>query len=342
MIPAIFGLSGPLLSDAERAFFAAVEPLGFILFGRNIFDPGQVRDLTASLRDLSGRQDVPILIDQEGGRVARLRAPHWPEFPAARSFGALWQTAPATAMMAARANAEALGAICASVGINTPCLPVLDLDLPGAHPSMIADRSFGSDPLCVAALGRAVLDGLADAGVASVMKHVPGYGRAAVDSHHGLPVVDADEALLAADLEPFAALASRSLMAMTAHAVFTAWDADAPATLSATIIEHIVRQRIGFDGLLMTDDIAMGALSGDMASRARAAIAAGCDVVLHCSADMAEMEAMAAVLPQVSAETLRRLGRAMAGVTLCAEESAIARSKVALARRDALVASVSA
>lgn len=342
MIPAIFGLSGPVLTDAERSFFAASAPAGFILFGRNIVDPEQVRALTDSLRVLSGRADVPILIDQEGGRVARLRPPHWPDLPAARMFGTLWRTAPATAMMAARANAEALGAICASVGVNAPCLPVLDLDLPGAHPSMIADRSFGSDPLAVAALGRAVLDGLADGGVAGVMKHLPGYGRAAVDSHHALPVVDAAEELLADELAPFTALATRARMAMTAHAVFTAWDADAPATLSAKVIGTIVRDRIGFDGLLMTDDIAMGALDGTMAHRATAAITAGCDTVLHCSADLAEMESIAAALPSAPPAALRRLDRAMAGTRLSDSDTATTRWKAALAKAEALVASVSA
>lgn len=342
MTPAIFGLSGPVLTDAERRFFADAAPMGFILFARNIVDPPQVRSLTDSLRDLSGRADVPILVDQEGGRVARLRPPHWPDLPAARMFGTLWQTAPATAMMAARANAEALGAVCASVGINAPCLPVLDLDLPGAHPAMIADRSFGSDPLAVAALGRAVLDGLADAGVAGVMKHLPGYGRAGVDSHHALPVVDAAEELLADELAPFTALAARARMAMTAHAVFTAWDADAPATLSAKVIGTIVRDRIGFDGLLMTDDIAMGALDGTMSLRASAAIAAGCDVVLHCSAEMAEMEAIATALPQASPDALARLERAMAVTRLPDADTATTRWKAALAKAEALVASVSA
>ena len=342
MTPAIFGLSGPVLTDAERSFFSTSAPTGFILFGRNIVDPEQVRGLTDSLRVLSGRTDVPILIDQEGGRVARLRAPHWPDLPAARMFGALWQTAPATAMMAARANAEALGAICASVGVNAPCLPVLDLDLPGAHPAMIADRSFGGDPRAVAALGRAVLDGLADAGVAGVMKHLPGYGRAAVDSHHALPVIDADEAMLAADLAPFAALSTRALMAMTAHAIFTAWDSTAPATLSARVIGAIIRDRIGFNGLLMTDDIAMGALSGDMAARSSAALAAGCDLVLHCSADLAEMEAIAAALPSAGEVTLQRLEAAMTGARLCDNDTATTRWKAALAKAEALVASVSA
>jgi beta-N-acetylhexosaminidase len=342
MIPAIFGLSGPVLTAAEHSFFRASRPMGFILFGRNIVDPDQLRALTDALRSMSGRADLPILVDQEGGRVARLKPPHWPELPAARSFGALWQVAPATAMMAARANAEALGAICAGAGINAPCLPVLDLDLPGAHPAMIADRSFGSDPIAVAALGRAVLDGLADAGVAGVMKHAPGYGRAAVDSHHALPVVGAGEDALAADLEPFAALASRAPMAMTAHALFTAWDDDAPATLSGKIVGPIIRDRIGFDGLLMTDDIAMGALDGPMASRATAALAAGCDVVLHCSAELAEMQAIADVLPTSTSAALHRLERAMAGVRASDAVSATTRWKAALAKADALVASVTA
>lgn len=342
MTPAIFGLAGPVPTTAERSFFKEAAPTGFILFGRNIVDPAQVLALTDSLRDLCGRDDLPILVDQEGGRVARLKPPHWPELPAARSFGQLWRIAPATAMMAARANAEGLGAICASVGINAPCLPVLDLDLPGAHPAMIADRSFGSDPIAVAALGRAVLDGLADAAVVGVLKHLPGYGRAAVDSHHALPVVEAEDALLAADLEPFAALAGRASMAMTAHALFTAWDADQPATLSATIIRTIIRERIGFDGLLMTDDIAMDALSGDMAARSSAAIAAGCDVVLHCSADLREMQSIATALPSATPDARARLDRAMAGAQRCSNETATTRWKAALAKAEALVASVSA
>jgi beta-N-acetylhexosaminidase len=298
MIPAFLGLSGPILTDAERGLIRDADPAGFCLFARNIEDRAQLRALTDSLRDLSGRADLPILVDQEGGRVARLRPPAWPEFPAAARFAALYEKAPISAIEAARVNAMALGLTLADAGINVDAAPVLDLLHPGAD-AIVGDRSFGAEPMQVAALGGAMLDGLAAAGVGGVLKHMPGHGRATADSHHALPEVDASAEDLAADIAPFRALAKRAPMAMTAHILFKSWDEQHPATLSPTIINNIIRGEIGFEGLLMSDDIAMEALSGPLAARARAALAAGCDVVLHCSGDAADNEALATMLPPV-------------------------------------------
>ena len=311
MKPVIFGLSGPTLTADEAALFREADPLGYILFGRNCVDRAQMRALTDALRDLSGRGDLPILIDQEGGRVARMRAPEWPEFPAPAAFAALYDRAPSSAIAAARTNGQAIGAMLAEVGVTVDALPLLDVaqpDMTGA----IGDRSYGADAMQVAALGRATLDGLAAAGVVGIVKHMPGHGRAKVDSHLELPRVDASDAELAVDLQPFRTLA-HAPMAMTAHVVFSAWDAERPATLSPTVIRQIIRERIGFDGLLMTDDIDMKALSGSPADKASAAIAAGCDVVLDCWARMDEMVAIADRLGTITSKSRARLDRAMAG-----------------------------
>ncbi|KQN83808.1 beta-hexosaminidase [Sphingomonas sp. Leaf67] len=311
MKPVIFGLSGPTLTADEAALFREADPLGYILFGRNCVDREQMRALTDALRDLSGRADLPILIDQEGGRVARMRPPEWPAFPAPAAFAALYDRAPSSAIAAARANGQAIGAMLAEVGVTVDALPLLDVaqpDMTGA----IGDRSYGADSMQVAALGRATLDGLASAGVIGIVKHMPGHGRARVDSHLELPRVDASDADLAIDLQPFRTLA-HAPMAMTAHVVFSAWDAGRPATLSPTVIQRIIRDRIGFDGLLMTDDIDMKALSGTPADKASAAIAAGCDVVLDCWARMDEMVAIADRLDSIAAGSRARLDRAMAG-----------------------------
>jgi beta-N-acetylhexosaminidase len=310
MLPAFLGLSGLALTDAENGLIRDADPAGFILFARNLADPVQLRALTDGLREVSGRADLPILIDQEGGRVARLRPPEWPEFPAASRFAALYDKAPISAIEAARVNALALALMLADAGINVDCAPVLDLAHPGAA-AIVGDRSFGAEPMQVAALGRATLEGLAAGGVAGVIKHIPGHGRARADSHHELPVVDASPDDLAADLAPFRALAARASMAMTAHILFNAWDDQHPATLSPTIIANIIRGEIGFDGLLMTDDIAMEALSGPLPARATAALAAGCDVVLHCTGVAADGEALAAALPPIGATARARLARAM-------------------------------
>ena len=300
MLPAFLGLSGPVVTDAERGLIRDADPAGFCLFARNIEDRAQLRALTDSLRDLSGRADMPILVDQEGGRVARLRPPEWPDFPAAARFAALYEKAPISAIEAVRVNAMALGLILAEAGINVDAAPVLDLLHAGAN-AIVGDRSFGGEPMQVAALGGAMLDGLAAAGVGGILKHMPGHGRATADSHHALPVVTASADELAPDLAPFRALAKRAPMAMTAHILFKAWDAQHPATLSPTVINTVIRGEIGFAGLLMSDDIAMKALSGSLAARAKAALAAGCDIVLHCSGDAADNEVLANVLPPVSA-----------------------------------------
>ena len=335
MQAAIYGLSGQQLTESERDFFRAADPAGYILFKRNCSSIEQLRTLNDQLRDLSGRPDLPILIDQEGGRVARMQPPAWPAFPRAEAFAALYQLAPSSAIEATRVNARAIALTLRSVGINVNCLPLLDVRQPGAS-DIIGDRALGDTPMQVAALGRAVLDGMASAGVVGVVKHLPGHGRALVDSHKELPIVTASDDDLAIDLEPFERLRSAP-MGMVAHVVYTAWDAELPASLSPTVINSIIRERIGFDGLLMTDDLGMQALSGDFGTRAAGAIAAGCDIALHCSGDIAEMEAVAAAVPALSAEGEARLSRAMA-VTLNEEDDVDFAE--AVAKRDALLALV--
>ncbi|GAA0438093.1 MULTISPECIES: glycoside hydrolase family 3 N-terminal domain-containing protein [Sphingomonas] len=333
MKPVIFGLSGPALTDGEAAFFRDVEPAGFILFGRNVVDRPQLRALTDSLRVLTGRDDLPILIDQEGGAVSRMKPPEWPAFPAGAAFARLWDVAPASAIEAARANAEAIGHTLAEVGITVDCLPLLDVRQPDTT-AAVAERTYGADPLQVAAIGRAVLDGLARAGVVGIVKHMPGHGRAVVDSHLELPVVGADAAALEQDIAPFLTLANAP-MGMTAHVVYRAWDAERPGTLSPTVIGEVIRGRIGFDGLLMTDDIDMKALSGTAGEKAAAAIAAGCDLVLDCWARMDEMVEIAGRLGEIAPESRARLDRAMASVTRPVEAADIA---PLLEKRDALLA----
>ena len=333
MKPVIFGLSGLELSPAERSFFAAAEPAGYILFKRNIATRAQVRALTDSLRALSGRDDVPILIDQEGGSVARMRPPEWPAFPAGPAFDRLYDIAPISAIEAARANAEAIALMLAEVGINVDCLPLLDVAQPDTTEA-IATRAFGSDPMRVAALGKATLDGLQRGGVVGVVKHMPGHGRAKLDTHYHLPTVTATDAELEIDLQPFARL-SDAPMGMTSHIVFEAWDPARPATLSPIVIEQIIRQRIGFDGLLMTDDIDMKALSGTAGDKAAGSIAAGCDLVLDCWGRMDEMEDIAARLGEISAISRTRLDRAMASVAGVRGDGDFA---ALIAKRDALLA----
>jgi len=312
MQAAIYGLEGLELTNDERDFFRDAEAAGFILFKRNCETPDQLLRLTDSLRELSGRSDLPILIDQEGGRVARMKAPEWPAFPPAERFALLYRAAPSSAMEAARANARAIALMLRSVGVNVNALPLLDVRQEGAS-DIIGDRALGSEPMQVAALGRAVLDGMASAGVVGIVKHIPGHGRALVDSHKELPVVVATAEELEVDLEPFERLASAP-MGMTAHVVYTAWDAERPASMSPTVIHDIIRGRIGFDGWLMSDDLGMEALQGDFSSRAAGVVAAGCDVALHCSGKMDEMVAVANAVPAMSAKGEERLARAMASV----------------------------
>jgi beta-N-acetylhexosaminidase len=335
MQAAIYGLEGAELKPDERAFFRDADPAAFILFRRNCETPEQLQRLTDSLRDLSGRADLPILIDQEGGRVARMRPPEWPAFPAGEAFARLYDAAPSSAIEAARSNARAVALMLRSCGINVDAIPVLDVRQEDAS-DIIGDRALGSEPMQVAALGRAVLDGLASAGVVGIIKHMPGHGRALVDSHKELPVVTADAEELDRDLEPFERLSSAP-MGMTAHVIYTAWDPDLPASQSPTVIGDIIRGRIGFNGWLMSDDIGMEALAGDFASRAAGVVAAGCDVALHCSGKMDEMVAVAGAVPAMSDEGEARLARAMASTMIDDDGPDFAE---AVAKRDSLLAMV--
>jgi beta-N-acetylhexosaminidase len=335
MQAAIYGLEGLELTADERGFFRDAEPAGFILFRRNCETAEQLLRLTVSLRNLTGRPDLPVLIDQEGGRVARMRPPAWPAFPAAERFAQLYALAPSSAIEAARSNARAIALTLRSCGINVNALPLLDVRQEGAS-DIIGDRALGSEPMQVAALGRVVLDGMASAGVVGIIKHMPGHGRALVDSHKELPVVTADAETLETDLEPFERLRAAP-MGMTAHVVYDAWDEERPASLSPTVIHDIIRGRIGFDGFLMSDDLGMEALAGDFGSRAAGVVAAGCDVALHCSGNMEEMIAVAAASSAMSAEGEARLARAMVITLVDGDGPDFAE---AVAKRDALLALV--
>ncbi len=298
----VLGCEGTALSAAERAFFRDVNPLGFILFRRNVDCPDQVRALVSDLRAAVGR-NAPILIDQEGGRVARLRGPHWPELPPARSVGDIPQVQ--RAQRAAWLHGRLLASMLSDLGIDVDCAPVADVPVPGAH-DVIGDRAFATDPDRVALLAGAQADGLLAGGVMPVVKHVPGHGRAFADSHKELPVVHTPRHDLEAwDFAPFKALAGLPA-AMVAHVVFTAIDADRPASVSPTVIGQIVRGHIGFDGVLFSDDLSMQALSGTLGQRTAAVLAAGCDVALHCNGQMDEMRDVAANARPLDAAGIRR------------------------------------
>lgn len=333
MKPVIFGLAGPALTPDERALFRDAEPAGYIIFKRNVENRDQIRSLTDDLRSLHGRDDVAILIDQEGGRVARMQPPLWPAFPPGAAFDRLYDIAPASAIEAARCNAQAIAVMLRDVGINVDALPLLDVRHPGAN-EIIGDRSLGGEPMRVAALGRAVLDGLRRGGVCGIVKHMPGHGRAMVDSHLHLPVVEASEEELEIDLAPFRAL-NGAPMGMTAHIVYTAWDRDLPCSLSPTIIGEIIRGRIGFDGLLMSDDLDMKALRGDIPRLAVDVVAAGCDLALNCWGRMEEMRGIAAALDEIRPESRARLERAMATIAVLPEDRPY---EELAARRDELLA----
>jgi beta-N-acetylhexosaminidase len=333
MKPVIYGLSGLALTADERAFYKDADPCGYILFKRNVQDRAQLRALTDSLRELSGRDDVPILIDQEGGKVQRMAPPEWPDFPAGPAFDALYDLAPVSAIEAARAHAQATALMLSEVGINVDCWPLLDVNQPDTTDA-ISIRALGSEPMRVAAMGRAILEGLRAGGVVGVVKHMPGHGRAVVDTHHHLPTVTASETELEVDIEPFRSLADAP-MGMTSHIVFDVWDKDRPATLSPVVVEHVIRGKIGFDGLLMTDDIDMKALSGTAGEKAAGAIAAGCDLVLDCWGRMDEMAEIATLLNDMPAKSFERLNRAMA--TVAAPEGDFAEL---IAKRDELLALV--
>lgn len=331
----VTGLKGAVLSLDERAFLTEAAPWGLILFRRNVESPNQLKRLTGDFRDAVGWQ-APVLVDQEGGRVQRLTAPHWRKYPSGRRLAGAAALAGDDTLIADVAHL--MGDDLTAVGIDVDCAPCLDIATPGMTPA-IGDRSYGEQPDLVAAAGRAFADGLKAAGLLPVIKHVPGHGRASVDSHHELPVVVADlESLAAADFMPFAALADLPA-AMTAHLVYTAIDPARPATQSPRVIEDIIRGRIGFGGLLLSDDLSMNALKGTIAERARATLAAGCDIALHCSGDMAEMAAVAAEAPELvgkAAERAERALKARVGSPHDDADGVLARLDAALVAYDAV------
>lgn len=307
----ITGASGLSLTTEEREFLREQRPWGFILFKRNVDNPLQVARLVQEFREAVEDSDAPVLIDQEGGRVQRLGPPHWPVYPAGATFGVLYDRDRDAGLKAARLSAQLIAADLADLGITVDCLPLADVPVPGAD-AVIGDRAYGADPHKVATIARAVTEGLEQGGVLPVLKHIPGHGRATADTHHRLPIVET----LKDDLEAFDFAAFRPLadlpMAMTAHVVFSAIDATQPATTSATIIERVIRGTIGFQGLLMSDDVSMNALAGSIAQRTRAIVAAGCDIVLHCNGNLDEMRQVASEAPELSGLALDRARRALA------------------------------
>lgn len=307
----ITGVAGTNLSAEERNFIAAERPWGFILFKRNVADPAQVTALTDQLRAAVGEPNAPVLIDQEGGRVQRLSPPHWPLYPPGAAFGSLYDIDAALGLRAALLSARLIGDDLAELGVTVDCLPLADVPVAGAD-AVIGNRAYGTEPTKVSAIARAVTVGLAQGGILPVLKHIPGHGRATADTHFRLPVVDTSQA----ELEKTDFAAFRPLidlpMAMTAHVVFSAYDPAHPATTSATMIETVIRGLIGFQGLLMSDDVSMNALAGSIAERTRAIFAAGCDLVLHCNGKLDEMREVASETPELSGKALIRAERALA------------------------------
>jgi beta-N-acetylhexosaminidase len=307
----ITGVSGLELSAEEREFIRSERPWGFILFKRNIETPAQTALLVRELRDSVGEPRAPVLIDQEGGRVQRFGPPHWPTYPAGAVFGVLYDIDPALGLTAARLSARLIAADLLEAGVTVDCLPLADVPVAGAD-AVIGNRAYGTEPGKVAAIARAVTEGLEQGGILPVLKHIPGHGRATADTHFKLPVVDTPRAELErTDFAAFQPLADLP-MAMTAHVVFSALDSAHPATTSATIIEQVIRGVIGFQGLLMSDDVSMNALAGSIAERTQAIFAAGCDMVLHCNGKLDEMREVAAVTPELSGKALERARRALA------------------------------
>lgn len=307
----ITGVSGTELTAAEREFIRDQRPWGFILFKRNIDTPAQVAALVAELRAVAGAGDAPVLIDQEGGRVQRLGPPHWPVYPPGAIFSNLYDTDSALGLTAARLSARLIAADLADLGITVDCLPLADVPVPGAD-AVIGNRAYGTEPGKVAAIARAVTEGLEQGGVLPVLKHIPGHGRATADTHFKLPTVDMPrDELERTDFAAFRPLADLP-MAMTAHVVFSAVDPAHPATTSATMIAQVIRGVIGFQGLLMSDDVSMNALSGNIAERTRAIFAAGCDVALHCNGNIEEMREVADQTPELSGKALERANAALA------------------------------
>lgn len=307
----LFGCAGESLSPAEAAFFAETRPLGFILFARNCRAPDQVRALVAALRKAVGRADAPVLIDQEGGRVARLGPPFWRRPPSGAALAALYERDEAAGLEAARTNARLVAADLHDLGVDVDCWPVLDLPAAGSDP-IIGDRALGGEVAQIAALGQAICDGLLAGGVLPVVKHCPGHGRATLDSHLALPRVGASRAELeTSDFAPFRAL-REAPFAMTAHVVYEAIDKERAASLSPRLIEEVIRGAIGFEGALISDDIGMAALSGSLGERAQGVLAAGCDLALHCSGRLAEMEEVAAAVPLLGGAAAARVEAALA------------------------------
>jgi beta-N-acetylhexosaminidase len=322
----ITGLAGLTVSANERAFLREAQPWGLIIFQRNVSSSAQVSDLTRSFRDMVG-WEAPVLVDQEGGRVQRLKPPQWPAYPAGARYGALYDRAPEAGLAAARLAGHLIAADLRPLGIDVDCLPLADVPVAGGDP-IIGDRAYSSEPGKVAAIAAAIAQGLTAGGVLPVLKHLPGHGRASADSHLKLPVVDTPRATLeATDFAAFRPLACLPL-GMTAHVVFSAIDPVAPATTSVTMVREVIRGFIGFQGLLMSDDISMGALSGTLAARSQAALAAGCDVVLHCNGDLREMTQVASVVPELSGEALARADAALAARSAPEEFDAEAARKV--------------
>ncbi|MCP3400093.1 beta-N-acetylhexosaminidase [Bradyrhizobium sp. CCGB20] len=307
----ITGVSGTELTAAEREFIRAERPWGFILFKRNVETPAQVAALVAELRAVAGAADAPVLIDQEGGRVQRLGPPHWPVYPPGVIFSTLYDTDSALGLTAARLSARLIASDLADLGITVDCLPLADVPVPGAD-AVIGNRAYGTEPGKVAAIARAVTEGLEQGGVLPVLKHIPGHGRATADTHFKLPTVDTPrDELDRTDFAAFRPLADLP-MAMTAHVVFSAVDPAHPATTSATMIAQVIRGVIGFQGLLMSDDVSMNALSGNIAERTRAIFAAGCDMALHCNGNIDEMREVAGQTPELSGTALERAKAALA------------------------------
>ncbi len=306
----ISGCAGTRLTEDEISFFREVDPWGLILFARNCDTPDQIRELVSAFRSVVGRADAPVLIDQEGGRIQRLKPPHWMQHPPCRRYGELYSSDPAEAKRLAAASARLIAHELHDLGINVDCLPVADVPQPGAH-DVIGDRAYSEDPEEVSVLAAAASEGLLAGGVLPVLKHIPGHGRAAVDSHVSLPVVDADiDTLRSVDFVPFRNLCHLPT-AMTAHVIYTAIDPDRPATLSPKVVSEIIRGEIGFDGLLMTDDLSMGALTGSLSERTASAIEAGCDIALHCNGDMDEMRQVASHAPPLRGAAADRAERAL-------------------------------
>src|SRR5262245_32333962 len=328
----ITGVSATELTAAERDFIRAERPWGFILFKRNVDTPAQVGRLVGELRAAVGEPDAPVLIDQEGGRVQRLGPPHWPVYPPGAVFGSLYDADPALGLKAARLSNRLIAADLTDLGITVDCLPLADVPVAGAD-AVIGNRAYGTEPIKVAAIARAVTEGLELGGVLPVLKHIPGHGRATADSHFRLPTVDTPKSELErTDFAAFVPLADLP-MAMTAHVVFSALDPAQPATTSATIIEQVIRGGIGFQGLLMSDDVSMNALAGTIAERTRVIVEAGCDMVLHCNGKLDEMREVASQTPELSGKALARANKALAS----RKQPAPFDRKAARAELDALV-----